>query len=47
MLKQNYICYLFNSVVLKDSPSYRKCKPAPVSSKQNSGRAGPEKGVLY
>ena len=27
--------------------SYRQCRPARVSSKQDSGRAGPEKGVLY
>ena len=32
---------------LRDSPSYRKCRPAPVSSRQDSGRAGPEKSVLH
>ena len=34
-------------VAVKNSPSYRQCRPALVSSKQDSGRAGPEKSVLY
>ena len=34
-------------VAVKNSPSYRQCRSALVSSKQDSGRAGPEKGVLY
>ena len=36
-------------VSVKNSPSYRHCRPARVSSKQDSGKAGPEteKGMLY
>ena len=34
-------------VSVKNSPSYRHCRPARVSSKQDSGRAGPEKSLLY
>ena len=39
--------YLLTSVALVVSPTYRQCRPAPVSGKQDSGRAGPEKSVLY
>ena len=38
--------YLLTSVALVVSPTYRQCRPAPVSGKQDSGRAGPEKSVL-
>ena len=41
------ICYLLNMQLRRNPPSYRQCRPAPVSSKQDSGRAGPEKSVLY
>ena len=41
------ICYLLTSVALRVSPTYRQCRPAPVSGKQDSGRAGPEKSVLH
>ena len=41
------ICYLLDSVAMYNSPSYRQGDPAPVSSKQDSGRAGPERNVLY
>ena len=41
------ICYLLTSVALVVSPTYRQCRPAPVSGKQDSGRAGPEKSVLH
>ena len=34
-------------VAVQNSPSYRQCRPALVSSKQDSGRAGPEKSMLY
>ena len=34
-------------VAVKNSPSYRQLRSARVSSKQDSGRAGPEKGALY
>ena len=40
------ICYLLTSVALVVSPTYRQCRPAPVSGKQDSGRAGPENSVL-
>ena len=40
------MCYLLNSVAVCDSPSNSQCIPAPVSSNQDSGRAGPEKSVL-
>ena len=41
--------YMLSSklVAVKKSPSHRQCSPARVSSKQDSGGAGPEKGVLY
>ena len=41
--------YMLSSklVAVKNSPSYRQCRPARVSLKQVSGRVGPEKGVLY
>ena len=41
------ICYLLTSVALVVSPTYRQCRPAPASGKQDSGRAGPEKSVLH
>ena len=34
-------------VAVKNSPSYRQSRPALVSRKQDSGRARPEKSVLY
>ena len=34
-------------VAVKNSPSLGQCRSALVSSKQDSGRAGSEKGVLY
>ena len=40
------ICYLLDSVAVYNSPSYRQCDPAPVSSKQESSRAVPGKSVL-
>ena len=41
-------CMLSSKLVaVKNSLSYRQCRPARVSSKQDSGRAGPEKGLLY
>ena len=39
-------CYLLNMQPCRNSPSYSQCRPAPVSSKQDSDRAGPEKSVL-
>ena len=47
MVIRNKICYLLTSVALVVSPTYRQCRPAPVSGKQDSGRVGPEKSVLY
>ena len=32
-----------NYVAVQNLPSYRQCRPALVSSKQDSGRAGPKK----
>ena len=34
-------------VAVQNSLSFRQCRPALVSNKQDSGRAGPEKSVLY
>ena len=41
--------YMLSSklVAVKNSPSYRQCRPAMVSGKQDSGRAGPARSVLY
>ena len=41
--------YMLSSklVAVKKSPSYRQCRPARVSSKQDSGSVGPEKSLLY
>ena len=47
MLKQSYNMQTSKHVAVQNSPSYRQCRPASVSSKQDSGRAGPEKSVLY
>ena len=47
MLMQSYDMLFDNHVAVQSSPSYRYCGPVLVSSKQDSGRAGPEKGVLY
>ena len=44
---RSIICYLLNILLCRNSPCYRHCRPAPLSSKQDSGRAGPEKNVLY
>ena len=41
------ICYLLNVLLWGTHLSYRQCRPPPVSSKQDSGRAGPEKSLLY
>ena len=41
-LNRAIICYLLN-VAMQNSPSFRQCTPDLVSSKQDSGRAGPEK----
>ena len=41
------LCCLINSVAVKNSPIYSQCRPVLVSSKKDSGRAGPERGVLY
>ena len=46
MLIQSYSMYLLNSVAVYDSPRYRQCRPAPVSSNQESSRAVPKKSVL-
>ena len=40
------LLYLLNSVAVYNSPSYRQCRPAPVSSKRESSRAAPGKSVL-
>ena len=45
MLIQSYSMYLLNSVAVYDSPRYRQCRPAPVSSNQESSRAIPRKSV--
>ena len=47
MLKQSYNMLSSKLVSVKNLPSYRQCRPALVSSKQDSGRAGPEKSMLY
>ena len=47
MLKQSYKMLSSKHVAVQNSPSYRQCSPASVSSKQDSGRVGPEKGVQY
>ena len=47
MLMQSYDMLFDKHVAVQSSPSYRYCWPVLVSSKQDSGRAGPEKGVLY
>ena len=41
--------YMLSSklVAVKNSHSYRQSRSASVSSKQDSGRAGPEKGAVY
>ena len=41
------IWYLLNIAALYISPTYRQCRPDPVSSQQESGRAGPERSVLF
>ena len=39
---------LFSKLIsVKNSPGYRHCMSARVSSKQDSGRAGPKKSLLY
>ena len=40
--------YMLSSklVAVKNSLSYRQCRPARVSSKQDSGRAGPARSVI-
>ena len=45
------LIHIYNILSIKlvseyNSPSYRQCRTALVSSKQDSGRAGPEKSVL-
>ena len=47
MLLQSYNMLSVKDEVVKNPPSYRQCRPAPESSKQDSGRAGPENSVLY
>ena len=47
MLIQSYEMLSIKHVAVLNSPSYRQCGPAPVISNQNSGRAGPQKSVLY
>ena len=46
MLIQSYNMLSIKHVAVKYSPSYRLSRPALVSRKQDSGRAGPEKSVL-
>ena len=46
MLIQSYNMLSIKHVAVKNSPSYRQSRPALVSRKQDSGRAGPEKSVL-
>ena len=41
------IWYLLNIAAVYISPNYRQCRPDPVSSQQDSGRAGPERSVLF
>ena len=47
MLIQSYDMLTIKYVAVQNSPSHMQCRPAPVSSRQDSGRAGPEKSVLY
>ena len=46
MLMQSYNILSINHVAVQNTPSYSQCRPALVSSKQESGRAGPEKSVV-
>ena len=43
MLMQSYDMLFDKHVAVQSSPSYRYCRPGLVSSKQDSGRAEPEK----
>ena len=43
MLVQSYNMLSIKHVAVQNLPIYRQCRPASVSSKQDSGRAGPEK----